>query len=852
MATDFTQDTVLHFLQSSGGSVRNADLLLHFRNFVRDHPDRERNRELFKKFINSVATVQQIDGVSHVVLRRKFKGHVPGGGEGAPAGKRSQPSAETGTRSPVPRADKPRQKPRQREGTAASPQGGAAPATALPAAGIILNNNNNNNDVEANINLKHKQQQVTPSPEAPVRPATQVLVQVPERLQVKTPRLSPGPPDQDQLAKVEPFRRGLSPPPGVTPVVGAGRHPRDTRQQEPAPEAVRVRQASPQPSPQPRRDLHLDPPHPSDSAELAPCRIRHRPSYKSAVSYDDDEDEEEEVPLRQSSAGGSGPVKTPFPDTQKSISASSPCIMDTLGPPSVSFSSSSERSIPQIHIQNAPAGPGWGLESRAGQRGPQFQCSPQSTRRSLPLEAETYSASPAQAENVPFHRDRHGEPAGVQLEPGLGLDQDHRVQLSSSHPSGSRSPKGSEWTSSLGDLQARSAGGTQVGWMEQGDSEPAVRMESTPPHHSTDRLHHSLESPGHVFPWHRSTGDLYDSSEDSASSPQLRPAAITRLNSQLRSRMCRSLGADLDQLLQDEERAGGGGGGGGNEVARLNRLHMISSSLSLPYNLSSSSLSSCSTPPRSQSCADLVEGVEGEGVEEAERTGGRKSLPPTASSSGGHQEGHSRQSQVPLESREHAWLVKGATAAWPDIYSLFREDSSLLNRRDFISGFTVLHWIAKHGDHRVLNTLWYGVEKAGLAFDVDARSTCGQTPLHIAAIHGHKNIMRLLVGKFGADLRLRDTAGKKAWQYLGRGTSADVFQLLGAPPRAALKGEGGAGRAVQNWKPDHRSSRRRRHHFSSSGERPLTAKVKRSSSLAAFLKHKSLQRFHGHQSDSSV
>lgn len=67
---------------------------------------------------------------------------------------------------------------------------------------------------------------------------------------------------------------------------------------------------------------------------------------------------------------------------------------------------------------------------------------------------------------------------------------------------------------------------------------------------------------------------------------------------------------------------------------------------------------------------------------------------------------HQHQSVVPLEAREHAWLVKGASGAWPDVYSLFREDSSLLNRKDFISGFTVLHWIAKHGEHRVLNTLW--------------------------------------------------------------------------------------------------------------------------------------------------
>uniref|UniRef100_A0A674NGS5 SOWAHA-C winged helix-turn-helix domain-containing protein n=1 Tax=Takifugu rubripes TaxID=31033 RepID=A0A674NGS5_TAKRU len=163
------------------------------------------------------------------------------------------------------------------------------------------------------------------------------------------------------------------------------------------------------------------------------------------------------------------------------------------------------------------------------------------------------------------------------------------------------------------------------------------------------------------------------------------------------------------------------------------------------------------------------------------------------------------------QTEEHAWLVKGAAGAWPDIYSLFREDSSLLNRRDFISGFTVLHWIAKHGDHRVLNTL-YGVEKAGVNFDINARSTSGHTPLHIATIHGHKNIIHLLVNKFGADMRLRDMAGKKAWQYLDCAMPLDVFQLLGAPPRVALKGAGEVGKidvARQS------SRRRRRHRFSS-------------------------------------
>uniref|UniRef100_A0A4W6D6L0 SOWAHA-C winged helix-turn-helix domain-containing protein n=1 Tax=Lates calcarifer TaxID=8187 RepID=A0A4W6D6L0_LATCA len=182
------------------------------------------------------------------------------------------------------------------------------------------------------------------------------------------------------------------------------------------------------------------------------------------------------------------------------------------------------------------------------------------------------------------------------------------------------------------------------------------------------------------------------------------------------------------------------------------------------------------------------------------------------------------QSLVPLEPREHTWLVKGAAGAWPDIYSLFREDSSLLNKRDFISGFTVLHWIAKHGDHRVLNTLWYVYFALShsllLFFDINARSTCGHTPLHIAAIHGNKNIMRLLVNKFSADVRLRDTAGKRPWQYLSHTAPVEIFHLLGAPARAAMGGDGGVRRVDTSWEQQQQQHRRRRHHLSSaSGER---------------------------------
>lgn len=85
--------------------------------------------------------------------------------------------------------------------------------------------------------------------------------------------------------------------------------------------------------------------------------------------------------------------------------------------------------------------------------------------------------------------------------------------------------------------------------------------------------------------------------------------------------MCLSLGADLDQLLQEETKRGG------TEAARLNRLTLISSSLSLHQGLSTSSLSSCSTPPRCHSLTELGEG------------GGRSHSPTTNA----QEDDHSRQ-----------------------------------------------------------------------------------------------------------------------------------------------------------------------------------------------------------------
>lgn len=126
-------------------------------------------------------------------------------------------------------------------------------------------------------------------------------------------------------------------------------------------------------------------------------------------------------------------------------------------------------------------------------------------------------------------------------------------------------------------------------------------------------------------------------------------------------------------------------------------------------------------------------------------------------------------------------------------------------------------------------TCRYGVSKTGLSLEVNARSWNGYTPLHLAAMHGHKKMMHLLVNKFHADVRVRDAAGKRAWQYLEAPPPPDLLHLLGAPRASAP-----------------------RHHYESCSSadrpqrRPLSSGspgVKRSTSIAAFLKHKSLARF---------
>ncbi|KAM6301270.1 ankyrin repeat domain-containing protein SOWAHB [Aegotheles albertisi] len=141
----------------------------------------------------------------------------------------------------------------------------------------------------------------------------------------------------------------------------------------------------------------------------------------------------------------------------------------------------------------------------------------------------------------------------------------------------------------------------------------------------------------------------------------------------------------------------------------------------------------------------------------------------------------SRGLSVPLGQREHAWLVAVSAGCWARVRGLFLEEPELALQRDFMSGFTVLHWLAKHGDGPGLQELAAAAQQAGLALDVDARSGCGYTPLHLAAIHGHQLVIKVLVLKLGCQVQVRDSSGRRPWEYLGSSTSGEIWQLLEAP-----------------------------------------------------------------------
>lgn len=141
----------------------------------------------------------------------------------------------------------------------------------------------------------------------------------------------------------------------------------------------------------------------------------------------------------------------------------------------------------------------------------------------------------------------------------------------------------------------------------------------------------------------------------------------------------------------------------------------------------------------------------------------------------------SSSSTVPLEDWEHEWLFRCAAGHWTQVYGLLLRDSHLAEKRDFMSGFTALHWAAKWGNGNMLVKIIDLAKEVGVQLDINAKTHGGYTPLHIAVLHNQEYVITMLLGEYDADPNIRDNCGKRPHHYLRTGASGAVREMLVKP-----------------------------------------------------------------------
>ncbi|KAL1262360.1 hypothetical protein QQF64_007625 [Cirrhinus molitorella] len=76
MEMALTQDMILTFLLERGGKVKNSELVSKFKGLINssDPAEKKLNRDLFKRLVNNVAVVKQVDDVKYVAVKKKYQG----------------------------------------------------------------------------------------------------------------------------------------------------------------------------------------------------------------------------------------------------------------------------------------------------------------------------------------------------------------------------------------------------------------------------------------------------------------------------------------------------------------------------------------------------------------------------------------------------------------------------------------------------------------------------------------------------------------------------------------------------------------------------------------------------------
>lgn len=95
---------------------------------------------------------------------------------------------------------------------------------------------------------------------------------------------------------------------------------------------------------------------------------------------------------------------------------------------------------------------------------------------------------------------------------------------------------------------------------------------------------------------------------------------------------------------------------------------------------------------------------------------------------------------VTLDPLEHEWMLCASDGLWESLQPLLAVEPSLVTKRDFVTGFTCLHWVAKQGKAELLSQLLAFAKENSIPVNVNVRSSAGYTPLHLAAMHGHTQV----------------------------------------------------------------------------------------------------------------
>lgn len=95
---------------------------------------------------------------------------------------------------------------------------------------------------------------------------------------------------------------------------------------------------------------------------------------------------------------------------------------------------------------------------------------------------------------------------------------------------------------------------------------------------------------------------------------------------------------------------------------------------------------------------------------------------------------------VTLDPLEHEWMLCASDGLWESLQPLLAVEPSLVAKRDFVTGFTCLHWAAKQGKAELLTQLLVFSKDNAIPVNVNVRSSAGYTPLHLAAMHGHTQV----------------------------------------------------------------------------------------------------------------